>query len=106
MEDQSSISQHGEVIRLKPVVLNEDIFMARQSLDPAAGKLLRKRAGMNLGSSSMDSGGSVTRCAAKRYNVVETLTEEFMDKFATALALLRDDILSIKAHYDTSRGKL
>jgi hypothetical protein len=80
--------------------------MARQTLDPAAGKRLKKRAGMNLEPSSIELGGRETRCAARRYSVIETLADEFGEKFATALALLRDDILSKKARYDTSGGKL
>jgi hypothetical protein len=75
--------------------------MARQSLDPTADKLLKKRTGMEL-----EPSGSEARRAAKRNSVVETLADEFGEKFATALALLKDDILSNKARYDTSGGKL
>jgi hypothetical protein len=80
--------------------------MAHKSIILAAGKLLKKRTTRNLKSSSMELGGSEIRCVAKRYSVVETLADEFGEKFATALALLKDDILSIKARYDTSGGKL
>ena len=80
--------------------------MAQKRVIPAAGKLLKKRVGMNLEASSMESGAGETRYAEKRYSGVGTLAEEFMEKFATALALLKDDILSIKARYDTSGGKL
>jgi hypothetical protein len=75
--------------------------MARQSFDPVSGKLLKKRVGMNLEPSSLELGGSETHGS-----VVETSADEFGKKFATALALLKDDILSIKARYDTSGGKL
>jgi len=71
-----------------------------QSVIPAVSKLLKKSAGMHLAPSSMELGGSETRRAAKRYRGVETLADEFGEKFATALGLLKDDILSIKARCD------
>jgi hypothetical protein len=80
--------------------------MAHNSVIPAAGKLPKKRAGMNRKPSSLELGGREIRLAAKSYSVVETLADEFGEKFATALALLKDDILSIKVRYDTSGGKL
>ena len=66
-----------------------------QSVIPAAGKLLNKSAGKQLAPSSMELGGSEIRRATKRFSGVETLADEFGEKFATALALLKDDILSI-----------
>jgi hypothetical protein len=80
--------------------------MAHKSIIPAAGKLLKKRVGINLEPSSMELGGSEAHRAAKRCSVAETLADEFGEKFATALALLKDDILSVNARYDTSGGKL
>ena len=80
--------------------------MAHKRVVPAAGKLLKKRVGMNPEASSRELGAGETRRAEKRYSVAETLAEDFIEKFATALALLKDDILSIKARYDTSSGKL
>jgi hypothetical protein len=61
---------------------------------------------MHVAPSSMELGGSEARRAAKRYSGAETLADQFGEKFETALALLKDDILSIKARYDTSGGKL
>ncbi len=75
--------------------------MARQSLDPVAGKFFKNRVAMKLKSPSMELGGSETNCS-----IVETFAGEFGEKFATALALLKGDILSIKARYDNSGGKL
>jgi hypothetical protein len=74
-----------------------------QNVIPAISKLLT---GMGLAPSSTELGGSEIRRAAKRYSGVETLADEFGKNFATALTLLKDDILSIEARYDTSAGKL
>ena len=74
--------------------------MAHKSVISAAGKRLKKRAGMNLEPSSMELSGSEPHRAAKRYSGVETIADEFGKKFATALGLLKDDILSIKARCD------
>jgi hypothetical protein len=76
-----------------------------QNVIPAVRKLLKKSAGMRL-APSMELGGSEIRRAAKRYSGVETLADEFGKNFATALTLLKDDISSIEARYDTSAGKL
>jgi hypothetical protein len=80
--------------------------MAHKSVIPAVSELLKKSVGMHVAPSSKELGGSETDRAAKRYSGVETLANEFGETFATALALLNDDILSIKASYDTSGGKL